>query len=221
MPNTFDLTDPRKRVRWRTYAGLGSAVAVLLGGGVAPSAGADAWGDNREVNIPGTGPHPDGGDEWYCYGASLPAHLEDDVDVGMDAIEDSDANVLLRADCPTWIDIRWEEGGLPAGWLGAQVCELWNGPGTRCDRNEATLDVSNIRDIVDPWSSVTRAMGYRKVACHEGGHAVGNSHYSGSANAPDGQNDCMRSGIGQSWITDTTTYQNYSAHHKNHMNNWF
>lgn len=195
------------------------ALAFLAGGGGVASA--DDWGDTENNQVDGVGPTPDNGSEWYCYGNSLPNWMEDDVDVGMDAIEDSDATVQWRNDCPGWIDVRWEEGGLDPGTYGVNVCEDWHTAGTTCDRNEARLDVSNIRDRVDPWSNVTRAMGYRKVACHEAGHAVGNAHYTGSAKAPDGQNDCMRSGIGSSWITDTATYQNYSAHHKNHLNAWF
>jgi len=200
-----------------------------------PASG-DAWGDTQTVNIPGTGPHPDGSNANYCYGSTLPAHLEDNADKTMDdAVDESDANIVFHSTCDlsggAQTDIVFGERDLNGTPVGLSGCSVWHSSGLRCDRNYADIDVAQIRVYADSSSTdaLSRGFGYNKVMCHEAGHSVGLTHYTSPPDphpvtGQNGEQDCMRSGLNQ-WIgassISTATYHYYSDHHLDHLNDWF
>ncbi len=206
-------------------------VAALVGGAPA-AASADPWGDTPANPIAGTGTHPDGGAETYCYGTSLPSHLEDNVVVAMNAVGASQADITIHVDCDLSgqfrTDILFEEDDFATNnVLGSSGCDRWNQADTRCDQGHATIDIDEVRERADDDASdnLTRAVAYNWVFCHEAGHNVGLTHYNKNpGSGQQGQADCMRSemdGLIGNTTVNMSTFQKYSSHHISHLNDWF
>lgn len=215
----------RKRVASATVA----AMAIGLG---APHVGADYWGDNDFSPLNGVGPHPDGGNVTYCWGAGFPTSLRDNAAVGMAAIDETDATTVHQGSASQCdfsgehqVDINWKVssfGGLPI--QGEADCRRWKwtSSGVRvCDRARVRLNENALRAAAP--AGISDEFAFSVGACHEAGHAVGLMHYGATPGSPQhNQADCMIGGVNHlPSNAQAAVFHRYSSHHKGHLNLWF
>lgn len=131
----------------------------------------------------------------------------------------SDLNGGFQGACGTFItqDVRIYVIDLPNGF-GSAPCVSPGGPGPGVECNRYDLAIDRV-EILAATPDAFDGVGLAKTICHELGHSMGLTHYKDGnndfPNAPDGQSDCMISGVvpnGEGYWTI------YSNHHKAHIN---
>lgn len=171
---------------------------------------------NADPAFPGGRPDTGGGTHTWCVINNPAVVLHETAYDSM--LHMRDQTIVGRAyhdPCVPSTDVKWVWNPyLQGDAYGTAVCVAEHSDG-KCDQFIVTL----YRKIIDlapyPDSQL------RKTACHELGHTLGVSHYTGS-NYPgsDTSHSCLRSGDvptpNKSWHTT------YGKHHVNsHINPWF
>ncbi|MCX6396842.1 MAG: hypothetical protein NTV23_10185 [Propionibacteriales bacterium] len=186
------VNERRQRIQRRfriAFAALGTATM-----GITPVAHADP--DFSEGL-------PDGGIHTFCYYSV--SSMQSTMDAAMTRLrQQTVVDTAYYNPCDVHTDVRWVQGPTDVPAYGQTTCTLaWDNG--RCDRYRVRLNKAVLDDAPHPSDQ------YRKTACHELGHSVGLSHYSGSDYpGTDTTHSCMRSGdvSGQDWNIL------YGAHHK-------
>ncbi len=116
--------------------------------------------------------------------------------------------------CINTTDVVWAWNSARLGLAGDTRCVRRRANGN-CDQFQIRLYKNEINDTAHPASQL------RKTACHELGHTLGVSHYSGSDRpGNDSSHSCMRNGEVPS--ANRTWHTTYGPHHINsHINPWF
>ncbi|MFV0433871.1 MAG: hypothetical protein ACK5LO_07835 [Leucobacter sp.] len=123
-------------------------------------------------------------------------------------------DVAYQASCSSTTDVKWAWESSSTAAYGSAQCMIRRSNG-RCDQYKVLLYKKAINASPHPSSQE------RKTSCHELGHTLGVSHYSGSSKpGGDTSHSCLRSGKvpnpNKSWHTK------YGTHHKTvHINPWF
>jgi hypothetical protein len=178
--------------------------------------GADPFGAVPPGSSSDTGSYPDSNPHRSCFGAwpssegwwALQSLATTDANSDMDSVLES-----CNWSGSDWTDIHAQVFDLPAGVRGATSCTATHGSST-CDRNDVLIDLGEIAYQGNDYEG-----NVRKTVCHEFGHSMGLTHYKVNAYpyAPEGQHDCMISGV----VNYNNTWFVYSAHHKSHINSVF
>lgn len=192
----------KKYLKYCALAAAALAPLFVLG----PAVG-DPWG----TNTADTGAHPDGGKHSYCYASGLSADLKPNIQAAENSSLAASTQASVQYDSPcngtseNQTDVVWfSSNGLPNGVRGRFQCMRFNQSTGYCDRNHVILDLAEINEGGNDGYDQS------KTACHELGHTAGLTH--------GGSIDCMLSGERPSTAAQ---YQNYSPHHKDHINAWF
>jgi len=196
-------------------AGLAGLGLVGLIAEVTPAA-ADPVGAVPPNSSSDTGSYPDPNPHRSCFG-TWPAN---EGWWALQSLATTDANSDMDSVLETcnwsgsdWTDIHAQVFDLPAGTRGSTYCTRTHGSST-CDRNDVLIDLGEISAQGNDYEG-----NVRKTLCHEFGHSMGLTHYKTQnyPGAPDGQQDCMISGV----VNYSSTWFVYSAHHKSHINSVF
>ena len=189
-------------------AGAALALGALVLAGEGTAAADPSWSD------------PDGNPHSWCRGANMAQWEVDRVHAQMLWNEqNTDMNRSFDDPCDfssPMTDMHVMNVDLPAaGVRGEASCTAWHG-WWECDRYDVKYDKGEILQQAQDFSVPFRP-NLAKTLCHEIGHTLSLEHYE-KASPPEGQHDCMISGV----VNDNPAWQTIGEHHRNdHVNNQF